>query len=164
MSTSAYFAKRFAAELPAFNRVARALPADQLHYTPHEKNTPAGKLAWQLVMEMHALADIFKTGEARFGAGLGAMPDGRDDIAAALEKSGNDALEAVKNIDDARWNGPGKAMFGDDPNAAWADTVVDMAWGFLLDMVHHRGQLSAYLRPMGGKVPSIYGPTADDAA
>jgi uncharacterized damage-inducible protein DinB len=27
--------------------------------------------------------------------------------------------------------------------------------------VHHRGQLSSYLRPMGGKVPSIYGPTAD---
>ena len=28
--------------------------------------------------------------------------------------------------------------------------------------VHHRGQLSAYLRPMGGKVPGIYGPSADD--
>jgi uncharacterized damage-inducible protein DinB len=27
--------------------------------------------------------------------------------------------------------------------------------------VHHRGQLSTYLRPMGGKNPSIYGPTAD---
>jgi uncharacterized damage-inducible protein DinB len=27
--------------------------------------------------------------------------------------------------------------------------------------VHHRGQLSAYLRPMGGKVPGIYGPSAD---
>ena len=27
--------------------------------------------------------------------------------------------------------------------------------------IHHRGQLSAYLRAMGGKVPSIYGPSAD---
>jgi uncharacterized damage-inducible protein DinB len=27
--------------------------------------------------------------------------------------------------------------------------------------VHHRGQLSAYLRPMGAKVPSIYGPSGD---
>jgi len=27
--------------------------------------------------------------------------------------------------------------------------------------VHHRGQLSTYLRPMGGKVPGIYGPSAD---
>jgi uncharacterized damage-inducible protein DinB len=30
-------------------------------------------------------------------------------------------------------------------------------------IVHHRGQLSTYIRPMGGKVPSIYGPSADDA-
>jgi uncharacterized damage-inducible protein DinB len=29
--------------------------------------------------------------------------------------------------------------------------------------IHHRGQLSAYLRPMGGKVPSIYGPSADES-
>ena len=28
--------------------------------------------------------------------------------------------------------------------------------------IHHRGQLSSYLRPMGGKVPSIYGPSADE--
>lgn len=162
MPTAEYFAKRFAAELPAFNRVARALPADQLHYKPHEKNTPAGKLAWQLVMEMRAMADIFETGVAQFGAGLGEMPADRDDLAAALEKSGNEALEALKKIDDARWNGPGKAMFGSDPNAVWEDSVYDMAWGLLLDMIHHRGQLSAYLRPMGGKVPNIYGPTADD--
>jgi uncharacterized damage-inducible protein DinB len=28
--------------------------------------------------------------------------------------------------------------------------------------IHHRGQLSAYLRPMGSKVPSIYGPSGDE--
>ena len=32
----------------------------------------------------------------------------------------------------------------------------------LRHLVHHRGQLSAYLRPMGGKVPSIYGGSADE--
>ncbi|HST77514.1 MAG TPA: DinB family protein [Verrucomicrobiae bacterium] len=37
-----------------------------------------------------------------------------------------------------------------------------MAWGFLLDQIHHRGQLSIYLRPMGVKVPPIYGPSADE--
>lgn len=43
----------------------------------------------------------------------------------------------------------------------WTDKKKNMLWGFLFDMVHHRGQLSAYIRPMGGKVPSIYGPSAD---
>ena len=36
------------------------------------------------------------------------------------------------------------------------------AWGFFFDIIHHRGQLSTYLRPMGAKVPQIYGPSADE--
>jgi uncharacterized damage-inducible protein DinB len=32
----------------------------------------------------------------------------------------------------------------------------------LMHMAHHRGQLSSYLRPMGSKVPSIYGGSADE--
>jgi uncharacterized damage-inducible protein DinB len=37
-----------------------------------------------------------------------------------------------------------------------------LAWMMLLDSVHHRGQLSTHLRPMGSKVPSMYGPSADE--
>ena len=36
------------------------------------------------------------------------------------------------------------------------------AWGFLLDIIHHRGQISTYLRPMGAAVPQICGPRADE--
>jgi uncharacterized damage-inducible protein DinB len=38
-----------------------------------------------------------------------------------------------------------------------------IAWMLLLDAIHHRGQLSTLIRPMGGKVPGIYGPSADTA-
>ncbi len=37
-----------------------------------------------------------------------------------------------------------------------------MAWSFLFDIVHHRGQMTTYLRPMGSTVPRIYGPSADE--
>jgi len=37
-----------------------------------------------------------------------------------------------------------------------------MAWSFLFDIVHHRGQITTYLRPMGSTVPQVYGPTADE--
>jgi uncharacterized damage-inducible protein DinB len=49
-----------------------------------------------------------------------------------------------------------------DGKVAWETSLGDMLWGFLFDGIHHRGQLSTYLRPMGAKVPSIYGPSADD--
>ena len=36
------------------------------------------------------------------------------------------------------------------------------AWSFLFDIVHHRGQITTYLRPMGSTVPQVYGPSADE--
>lgn len=38
----------------------------------------------------------------------------------------------------------------------------DVLWMMMMDAVHHRGQFSVYLRMAGGKVPSIYGPSADE--
>ena len=40
--------------------------------------------------------------------------------------------------------------------------IGSLAWATLFDLIHHRGQLTMYIRPMGGKVPSVYGPSADD--
>ena len=42
------------------------------------------------------------------------------------------------------------------------ETGYDNGWMVLFDQVHHRGQLSTYLRPMGSTVPQIYGPSADE--
>jgi len=57
---------------------------------------------------------------------------------------------------------PADKLAQDIKFAAWSQPAVtylslDMSHG-----IHHRGQLSAYLRPMGAKVPSIYGPSADE--
>ena len=158
MSTPDFYASRFAAELPAFNRVLRALPADRLDYKPHEKNTAAGQLAWQLSEEMSHLVTLFDQGEIQYEPSP--APATIDEIASTFERNAQAALEAARKVTEERWNGPGKFFYGGKP--VWENTVSEMAWGYLLDMIHHRGQLTAYLRPMGGKVPSVYGPTADD--
>jgi uncharacterized damage-inducible protein DinB len=160
MSTREFFAQRLAAELPAFNKVIRALPGDRLDYKPHEKNTAAGALAWQLAIEMSQLPELFQTGEIHWGS-LEA-PTTIDEIASSIERNGEAAVEAAKSVEEERWNAPAKFYFKD--HLAWEEPVSGMAWGYLFDMIHHRGQLTAYLRPMGGKVPSCYGPTADDAS
>jgi len=48
------------------------------------------------------------------------------------------------------------------PDEVLAATGFELAWGVLFDLIHHRGQLSTYLRPMGSTVPAIYGPSADE--
>ena len=50
---------------------------------------------------------------------------------------------------------PGPKQMGDVPRS-------QIGWLTVMDMVHHRGQFSVYLRVAGGKVPSIYGPSADE--
>lgn len=159
MSTREFFIKRWEAELPAFGKVLRAVPENQLAYKPHERSAAAGALAWQLAEEQKQLVELLETGQVVFE--ITPHPSKTRDIVAAWDKATDTLRKRLQSADEARWSGPGKFLMGG--KVAWSDTVESIVWGYLFDMVHHRGQLSVYLRPMGGKVPSIYGPSADDA-
>lgn len=158
MSTREYFIQRWEAELPAFGKVLRAVPEGQLGYRPHERSSAAGMLAWQLAEEQKQLIELVQKGELKFE--ITPHPATVADIVAAWDKATAELRDALKSADDAKWAGPVSFVMD---SGKWTDTLENMCWGYLFDMVHHRGQLSAYLRPMGGKVPSIYGPSADDS-
>ena len=72
----------------------------------------------------------------------------------------NEAADILETYDDEKWEKEtvsllvGGKPFGEMPR-------FQMMWFFLNDLIHHRGQLSAYIRPMGGKNPAIYGWSAD---
>lgn len=159
MSTREFFANRLAHEVPAFLKVIRALPEGKLDYKPHERNTAAGQLAWQIATEVGSLQELFRTGDINYEQGP--TPSSVDEIASAFERNAQQTIDAIKSTSDERWDGPGRFLWGGQ--VAWAATVSEIAWGFLFDMIHHRGQLTAYIRPMGGKVPAVYGPSGDDA-
>jgi len=63
-------------------------------------------------------------------------------------------------MDEAAWTK--QAQFFYNGQMVSEQPAGDFLWFILFDAIHHRGQLSAYLRPMGGKVPAIYGPSADE--
>jgi len=159
MTTREFFTKRWNADRGAFVRVLEALPSDQLSYKPHERSTSAGDLAWQIVEEVRALAATNAANELPFE--MSPRPATTAEIVAAFGRNAA-ALEALlPTIDDARWEGNVKFMMGG--KLLSESNFGDMFWGFFLDLIHHRGQLSSYIRPMGGKVPSIYGPSGDDS-
>lgn len=147
------------AELPAFVKVLKAVPQGRHDYRPDPKSRTAAELAWLLAAEEAALVTLLDTGaidwkETPPPASVAAS-------VAAYERSAASVNERLAKIDEATWQK--KASFVMDGKAVWEDTTQNMVWGFLFDAIHHRGQLSTYLRPMGGKVPSIYGPSADDS-
>ncbi len=144
-------------ELPKFVRVLKAVPADQPDYRPHERSTSAGDLVWLLACELRDACEVIDRGEVNFA--LRPAPVITDAVA-EYERHADDLKSRLSTLDDAKWDG--KARLLADGKVVWETTLGDMLFGFLLDAIHHRGQLSSYLRPMGAKVPSIYGPSADD--
>jgi uncharacterized damage-inducible protein DinB len=146
-------------ELPKFVAVLKAIPAGRLDYRPDPKARTAAELAWVLAAEEAALLSLLETGTVQW---KDEPPPARiEETVSAFEKNASAVNQRLAELDDAGWAKKGRFLMGDAP--AWEDTVGGFVWGFLFDEIHHRGQLSTYLRPMGGRVPAIYGPSADDS-
>jgi hypothetical protein len=152
-----YFLECFQSEKPRFVRVLKAVPVDQPGYRPHERSTCAGDLVWLLASEMRDACELVDRGEVSYV--FRPAPAVAESVA-AYERHAEDFEKRLAAVDDAKWQTPAKFLA--DGKVVWETSLGDMLFGFLFDAIHHRGQLSSYLRPMGAKVPSIYGPSADD--
>lgn len=85
-----------------------------------------------------------------------------EDMIATYVRDHDTFAKQLDALDDAAWNHQAWLIQGTE-EIVLKDTVGGLLWIALFDVIHHRGQLNTYIRPMGGKVPSIYGPSADDA-
>ncbi len=83
------------------------------------------------------------------------MPATMKEVVAAYDAQSAGMGDRWKDLSAERWNGTLEFFGGERPASP-------MAWSFLFDIVHHRGQISTYLRPMGSTVPQIYGPSGDE--
>jgi uncharacterized damage-inducible protein DinB len=122
-------------------------------YRPDPKSRTAQEIAWQIVCEEKMLIEALESGKAEWAPAP--MPAKMQDVLAAYESQRAAIGQRWNSLPDTRWNGT-LEFFGKQRPAS------PMAWGFLFDIVHHRGQITTYLRPMGSKVPQIYGPSADE--
>lgn len=157
MSRREFFRERFEAERPAFVNVLRAMPSDQLDYKPHERSSAAGDLAWFLVLELRRLVELLEQGETQWEQPE--RPKTTDEIVAAYEAAADDMQRVLAATGDAEWQREGSMFY--NGKRMLKRPSGETIWNFFFDAIHHRGQLTVYLRPMGGKVPSTYGPTAD---
>ena len=158
MDTREHFIKKFGEEKPIFLRVFRAVPEDQLAYKPHERSMSTAQIVWLLASELGDAAKILANGQVDFK--MTEPPATLGEAVASYEKNAAEVERLLAEVDGEAWERPAKFLV--DGNAVWEAPMGDMLWGFLFDAIHHRGQLSSYLRPMGAKVPSIYGPSGDD--
>jgi uncharacterized damage-inducible protein DinB len=122
-------------------------------YRPDPKSRTAKEIAWQMVCEEKMIIEALENGKAEWAPPP--VPATMKDVLAAYEQQSAGIVRRWKELSAERWDGT-LEFFGKKRPAS------PMAWSFLFDIVHHRGQISTYLRPMGAKVPQIYGPSGDE--
>ena len=145
------FKKEFATTI----KVMSAFPERKLGFTPHERSQTAKKILSTFVFEMF-LIESYVFGEMLDGTLFQSYaPDELKIIISDFKEHADKVISKIENLSDADMN----------KTVEFAGTKFT-ADGFMLmmlfDQIHHRGQMSVYIRLAGGKVPSIYGPSADD--
>jgi uncharacterized damage-inducible protein DinB len=146
------------AEYPVFVKVLKALPLDRFDYHPHERSPSAAQIIWTLALETKACCDLIDSGRTNYKADP--PPENPEIIVAAFERHSADLNGRVEGLDENDWQK--KVQFLVNDKLTWEAPLGDILWFLFFDAIHHRGQLSTYIRPMGGHVPSIYGPSGDE--
>ena len=144
-------------------RLLRAYPADKLELRPHPKCKTARELAWMFAGERALGTAVVNDWYATNKPGPGQMPQGPadwEDLLAAIEKAHTDYRAVVESFSDAQLME--NVKFFSAPKTMGDYQRIGFMWFLLSDQIHHRGQFSIYSRMADGKVPSIYGPSADE--
>jgi len=146
-------------EFPTTIKLMKAYPAAKGDLKPHERSKSAKDLAWTFVAEGF-IADGALAGAIDLSKATPPAPASLGEVITAYERSYRTMVEKIKKTPDAELNKTVKFPTG--PKQMGDLRRMDVLWMTVMDSVHHRGQFSVYLRMAGGKVPSIYGPSADE--
>jgi uncharacterized damage-inducible protein DinB len=160
MSERQAFLDAWARESATTIKVLRAFPDGKTDLKPHPSARSAKDLAWTFVFEGIGGSQAVQ-GEMKFPPpGMPAMPTTWQEMITEVDKALKVMSDRVRQVDDAQLNTTVKFVTG--PKQVSDLRRLDVLWFLLNDQIHHRGQFSVYLRMAGGKVPAIYGPSADE--
>jgi len=157
MDQKALFLKFWEKEAPATRTVIARIPEGS-SYRPDPKSRTARDIAWLIVAEEIALGDGIEKGVFEWVERP--APATMTEIVETYDRHHDKVTKQFHAIEPARWERRVPFMF--QGQQVMNETGYDNAWGFLFDIIHHRGQISTYLRAMGSTVPQIYGPSADE--
>ena len=149
----------FAQEVPITLRLMKSYPAGKDTFTPHERSAPAVRLAHTFAMS-NGVAVKAILGELHMPPEFPPAPATYTEAVESYERGARELLEALERMPESRLTETVEFFTG--PRQTGQIPVGNLLWLMLLDAIHHRGQLSVYVRMAGGKVPSIYGPSADE--
>jgi uncharacterized damage-inducible protein DinB len=163
MSAKQTFLETYDREHEITMKILRAYPEEQLELRPHPRSKSAREIAWLFVMERGLGTKVWHDQLANgvpSGSKAPDVPESWSDLLDALEKAHQDFRTLIASASEEEL--AQVVHFYVAPKTMGPLTRLEWIWFLLHDEIHHRGQFSVYLRMSGAKVPSIYGPTADE--
>jgi uncharacterized damage-inducible protein DinB len=157
MDEKTLFLKFWEKEAAATRKVISRIP-ESSDYRPDPKSRTAREIAWLIVREEIVLGEGLEKGVLEWAEVP--VPPTITEVLAVYDRHHENMTKHLQAIEPPRWERRVPFMF--QGQQVMNETGYDNAWGFLFDIIHHRGQISTYLRPMGSRVPQIYGPSADE--
>lgn len=142
-----------------------AVPEGKHDWKPHDRSMVFGYLA-DMVASIPTWVTMIVTKPEHDIAPAGGPPprapmDSSTQLLAALDTAMADARHALRSTNDDHLKTNWRLLAGGNPVLELSRHI--MIRDTINHWVHHRGQMTVYLRLMGAKVPALYGPSADDA-
>ena len=159
MSQKETFVNAWQNEYPTTLKVLKSFPADKLDFKPHERSQSAQTLARNFVLANIAIQQALDN-KFELPPNFPPPPKTWNDLVSAYQREYETTIGRVRDLQDSDLQQTMRFLVA--PGKMQDIPKIQFLWFIFCDTVHHRGQLSVYLRMAGGKVPSIYGPSADE--
>lgn len=164
MSETNYFGaamlKELEAEAAATRKCLERIPLNLFDWKPHEKSMPLGYLAILVAEIPKWITHMIGSGEIDLATFEHFQPKNPGDLAAHFDENVEGAKGALQKVTDEvleetfSLKSHGQVLFSASKQESIAPTINHM--------IHHRGQLTVYMRLNDIPVPSTYGPSADE--
>ena len=163
MTIADLFLEEFEQETHTTRKFLERLPGDRLTWKPHEKSMSAGQLALHIACSPGQVVEMAKADEVTppdFSR-PNPQPASVQEILQALDESVATVKAILPTFTDEQMQAIWRVKAGGRelmamPRAAVLRNILFNHW------YHHRGQFGVYLRLLGAKVPSSYGPSGDE--
>ena len=144
-------------------KILERVPLDKKDWKPHEKSMSLGRLATHIAEIPHWISRIVNFDDFDFmvqnlTVHVASSPE---ELMNIFENTLNTALADLEKMSDEDMNNKWIVRAGEQVNFNAPKKVAIRGWA-LSHLIHHRGQLSVYLRLLDIPVPGIYGPSADE--
>ena len=141
-------------------RLLERIPSEKVQWKPHPKSFALGHLAQLVAWIPGWITQTLRYPELNLAGGAGYTFETTANLLKLLDENVRGAHEALAEVNDPTFGSPWSLKMGDKVLFSAPKGVV--VRNHISHLVHHRGQLTVYLRLLDVPLPVIYGPTADE--